>query len=43
MFGGMGSWNDVWLPDEHDRAEYDRRTESLYAAVVDALLAVANV
>lgn len=42
VFGGMGSWNDVWLPDEHDRADYDWQTESLYVAVVDALLAVAN-
>ncbi len=42
VFGGMGSWNDVWLADEQERAEYDEHTEQLYAAVVDALLAVAN-
>ncbi|CAL8975672.1 hypothetical protein PROP_01744 [Propionicimonas sp. T2.31MG-18] len=42
VFGGMGSWNDVWLPDEHERAEYDKHTAGLYSAVVDALLAVAN-
>lgn len=42
VFGGMGSWNDVWLPDEQERADYDKHTQTLYLAVVDALLAVTN-
>jgi hypothetical protein len=42
VFGGMGSWNDVVLTGDTDRAKYDKLTSSLYAAVIDACVAAAN-
>ena len=42
VFGGMGSWNDVVITGDTDRAKYDKLTSSLYAAVVDACVAAAN-
>ena len=42
VFGGMGSWNDVLITGDTDRAKYDKLTSSLYAAVIDACVAAAN-
>lgn len=42
VFGGMGSWNDIWLSDESQTARYEKVTEQLYAAVIESLVAVAN-
>jgi hypothetical protein len=42
VFGGMGSWNDVLITGDTDRAKYDKLTSSLYAAVIDACAAAAN-
>lgn len=41
VFGGMGSWNDMGF-DGQDGVEYDRVSESLYAALVNAIPAAAN-
>lgn len=42
VFGGMGSWNDVWLKDEGARREYDDVTAELYDAVKLATVAAPN-
>jgi len=42
VFGGMGSWNVVWLSDESQADRMARVTERLYAAVVGAVIAVTN-
>lgn len=42
VFGAMGSWNDVWLQDEAERATYDRVSRQLYDAILSALAAGAN-
>lgn len=42
VFGGMGSWNDVWLEDESQMGEMAHVSDRLYGAVMDALVAVTN-
>lgn len=42
VFGGMGSWNDLWLEDESLGDELRRVTDNLYAAVMTALLVASN-
>ena len=42
VFGGMGSWNDVWVEHCAARARYERVTQRLYAAVTGALAAAVN-
>ncbi|PZS25965.1 MAG: hypothetical protein DLM59_19195 [Pseudonocardiales bacterium] len=42
VFGGMGSWNDIWLDDESEADRMQELTKRLYAAVMGALVAVAN-
>ena len=42
VFGGMGSWNDVWVANPDARARYARVTQRLYAAVTGALAAAVN-
>lgn len=42
VFGGMGSWNDVWVERADARARYQRVTRRLYAAVTGALAAAVN-
>lgn len=41
VFGGMGSWNDN-VPGEQDRADYERTSEQLFAALNNAIAALAN-
>jgi hypothetical protein len=41
VFGGMGSWNDLGF-DGSDRAEYDRVSERLFAALNEAIYTGAN-
>jgi hypothetical protein len=43
VFGGMGSWNDLWFQDQAAQDEYERITSDLYAAVLRACVAAANV
>jgi len=40
VFGGMGSWNDVGSDGRPD--EYERTSEQLFRALIDAICAVAN-
>jgi hypothetical protein len=42
VFGGMGSWNDIGPPDKEAEADYQGITETLYAAVLDAVAAAVN-
>lgn len=42
VFGGMGSWNDMWLQDENDQANYDRLTSQLYELVNSSIVASIN-
>lgn len=43
VFGGMGSWNDVWFEDDVVMQEYQAVTSSLYEAVLISVDAVTNV
>lgn len=40
VFGGMGSWNDAWLPDEQLRRRYQVASGQLYTAVLNSFPAV---
>lgn len=42
VFGGMGSWNDMWLQDENEQANYDRLTSRLYELVNSSIVASIN-
>lgn len=42
VFGGMGSWNDVYLDDRDAAAEYAAVSRNLYSALLRALLASVN-
>jgi hypothetical protein len=42
VFGGMGSWNDIWLEDESQAERMEQLTKQLYTAVMGALVAVTN-
>ena len=42
VFGGMGSWNDVYLEDERSRTEYERVSGDLWHAVLNGLCGAVN-
>ena len=42
VFGGMGSWNDVWCETEELHREYERISDTMYAALCDAAVSAAN-
>jgi hypothetical protein len=42
VFGGMGSWNDLVLNTVEENKTYDAVSASLYAAINQSVLAVAN-
>jgi hypothetical protein len=42
VFGGMGSWNDVYFDDRQVAAEYAAISQNLYGALLRALLASVN-
>jgi hypothetical protein len=42
VFGGMGSWNDLWLQDENEQANYERLTSQLYELVNSSIVASIN-
>lgn len=42
VFGGMGSWNDIWFENKNLQSEYERVTEELYAAVSDGISTAVN-
>lgn len=41
VFGGMGSWNDMWF-DGEDGKEYERVSEQLFQALTEAICVAAN-
>ncbi len=41
VFGGMGSWNDLWFEGEA-QGEYDRVSDRLFQTVNEAIRAAAN-
>jgi len=42
VFGGVGSWNDVYYQDPEAAAEYAAVSRNLYGAVLLALVASVN-
>lgn len=42
VFGGMGSWNDLWFSDDELQARYEAITASLYDAVLAGIVAATN-
>lgn len=42
VFGGMGSWNDLDLPDPETRQRHADVSRRLYGAILDALVAATN-
>lgn len=42
VFGGMGSWNDLYCPDKKEQKEYERVSGQLYKAVNKAIAAAAS-
>ncbi len=42
VFGGMGSWNDLYFTDRKQQAGYEQVSERLYEAVCMAVTAAAN-
>lgn len=42
VFGGMGSWNDVWLEDVGARTRYETVSSELYQSVLNAFVAATN-
>jgi len=42
VFGGLGSWNDMYITDVSQGAEYQRISRNLYQSVIQALGAITN-
>jgi hypothetical protein len=42
VFGGMGSWNDVYFEEDSARQAYATLSRDLYAAITTAIVAAAN-
>ena len=42
VFGGMGSWNDVWFSDKSQATEYEAATDELYSGVIGGILTATN-
>lgn len=42
VFGGMGSWNDVWIEDPAAASRYEEISRNLYAAILEACVAATN-
>ena len=42
VFGGMGSWNDIWYQEKSLQAEYERVTREVYSAVSEGIVTAAN-
>jgi hypothetical protein len=41
VFGGMGSWNDLYFGDDH-HARYEQLSEQLYDAIIAGIVAATN-
>ena len=42
VFGGMGSWNDLYVQDEQTQERFEQVSRRLYRAVLNALVAATN-
>jgi hypothetical protein len=42
VFGGMGSWNDLWIEDQARQTEYEAVSAALAAAIDTAYFAIVN-
>ena len=42
VFGGMGSWNDLYFEDPREQQHYEQVSQGLYVAVLGATRAAAN-
>lgn len=42
LFGGMGSWNDLWLDDPSATDRLQRVTRNLYRSMLQAFIAATN-
>jgi hypothetical protein len=42
VFGGMGSWNDLWFDDEKLLPKYNEVTERLYNAIIGSVMTSVN-
>lgn len=42
VFGGLGSWNDVYIADSSLEMEYQKVSKSLYKAVMQSVVSVTN-
>lgn len=42
VFGGLGSWNDVYISDSAVEKEYQQISKSLYGAVMQSIVSVTN-
>jgi hypothetical protein len=42
VFGGMGSWNDLWFDDQKLLTRYNTVTENLYNAVIGSVMSSVN-
>ena len=42
VFGGMGSWNDIWFEDDKLTPTYTQLTENLYNAIIGSVMSATN-
>lgn len=42
VFGGMGSWNDIWLENADDKKKYDELSAQLYELINEVIITVIN-
>jgi hypothetical protein len=42
VFGGMGSWNDIYISEQAQEKEYQRITKNLYQSALQSIGAVTN-
>ncbi|MCC8380064.1 hypothetical protein [Xenorhabdus sp. PB30.3] len=42
VFGGMGSWNDIFFPDPKIQKEYEALSQKLFSSIYTALLVASN-
>lgn len=42
VFGGMGSWNDIWIEDENILNEYKIVSNNLYSSLISTIIQSVN-
>ena len=43
VFGGMGTWNDLFAEEEFDVEEYNRVSENLFSILMETIVVATNV